>query len=116
MKCEICPLHCKLLIEKNNDNSYRVLGNKCPQGEKYALQDLEEPSRVLFSRVLLENGPMSRLHVKTDRVVPHSLKDKFIKIIENTKVKAPVFRGDVLIENVLDTGINIVSARKVNSI
>lgn len=116
MECRICPIHCNLTVEENEENSYIVFGNRCPQGEKYALKEIQEPSRILFSRVLLENGPMSRLHVKTDKVVPETLKDKFIAIIENTKVEAPVLRGDILIENILNSGINLVSARKVNSI
>lgn len=117
MICRICPVNCELKIEKDEANSsYRVSGNKCPQGHKYALREIEEPSRVLFSRVLLENAPMSRLHVKTDALVPNSLKEDFINIIEKTKVRAPVAKGHIIIENILDTGINIVSARRVNSI
>lgn len=112
MKCKICPMHCDLTIERDH-NSFIVRGNKCPQGKKYALREKEEPSRVLFSRVLLDNGPMSRLHVKTDRVVPNHIKDKCIEIIEKTRVEAPVLKGDILIENILDTDINVVSARKI---
>ena len=115
MKCKICPMHCDLTIVEDKDkNSYKEEGNKCPQGEKYLLKEREEPSRVLFSRILLENGPMSRLHVKTDRVIPSNLKDKCIDIIEKTKVKAPVLKGDILIENILNTGVNVISARRVN--
>lgn len=117
MQCNVCPIHCNLKVEKDlESNSYRVSGNKCPQGEIYALKEMEEPSRVLFSRVLLDGGPMSRLHVKTDKVLPANLKDQFIKIIESTRVRAPVSKGDILIENLLDTGINVVSARRVNKI
>lgn len=117
MKCMICPIQCQLHIKEDKENnSYIVTGNKCPQGEKYALREMKDPSRVLFSRVLLEDGPMSRLHVKTDAIVPNNLKDKFIEIIENTRTKAPIARGDIIIENILDTGINVVSARKINKI
>lgn len=114
MKCNICPLHCNLIVEgKENSKSFVVRGNKCPQGKKYALREIKEPSRILFSRVLLDNGPMSRLHVKTDRVIPNSMKDKCVEIIEKTRVEAPVLKGDVLIENILGTGANVISARKI---
>lgn len=117
MNCKICPMNCQLSIEKDaRDNSYIIRGNRCPQGEKYALKEIEEPSRVLFSRVLLDGGPMSRLHVKTDKIVPSYFKDRFIEIIEKTRVKAPVSKGDILIENILYTGINVISTRKVNAL
>ena len=117
MKCKICPIQCELHIKEDKKNdSYIVTGNKCPQGQKYALKEIKEPSRVVFSRVLLEDGPMSRLHVKTDAIVPNYLKDKFIEVIENTRIKAPISRGDIIIENILDTGINVVSARRVNKV
>ena len=115
MQCQICPMKCELTIEEDKENnSYRISGNKCPQGQKYALKEIKDPSRILFSRVLLDNGPMSRLHVKTDTIVPNHLKDEFIDIIENTRVSAPISQGDILITNILDTGINVISTRKVN--
>lgn len=117
MQCKICPMKCELTIEEDKENnSYRVSGNKCPQGQKYALKEMTDPSRVLFSRVLLDSGPMSRLHVRTDGIVPNHLKDEFIEIIENTRVSAPVSKGDVIIENIMDTGTNVISTRKVNKI
>ncbi|OLS03439.1 DUF1667 domain-containing protein [Tissierella creatinophila] len=117
MQCQICPMKCELNIEENKeDNSYKVSGNRCPQGQKYALKEMTEPSRVVFSRVLLDSGPMSRLHVKTDDIVPSYLKDKFIEIIENTRVKAPVSKGAIIIEDIMNTGINVISTRKVNKI
>lgn len=117
MQCKICPMKCELIIEDDKENnSYTVRGNRCPQGQKYVLKELKEPSRVMFSRVLLDSGPMSRLHVKTDDIVPSYLKDKFIEIIENTRVKAPISKGDIIIKDVMNTGINVISARKVNSV
>ena len=117
MECKICPMHCELSIEEDKKNdSYIITGNRCPQGEKYALKEIEEPSRVLFSRILLDKGPMSRLHVKTDGIVPSYFKERFIEIIEKTRAQAPISKGEVLIENVLYTGINVVSTRRVNSI
>ncbi|POZ93419.1 molybdopterin oxidoreductase, partial [Petrotoga halophila DSM 16923] len=36
------------------------------------------------------------------------------KILKETKVKAPVKRGDVVIQNILDTGSDIIATRSVN--
>jgi CxxC motif-containing protein len=37
-----------------------------------------------------------------------------MKILKETKVKAPVKRGDVVIQNILDTGSDIIATRSVN--
>lgn len=118
MECKICPLACNLLVSKDKGNplNYEVKGNKCNRGKEYALKEVLEPSRVLTSRVLLENGPMSRLPVKTSGVIPSDLVGKTMEIIKKTKVSAPVVKGDILIKNILDTGIDLIAARKVNKL
>ena len=77
---------------------------------------MEEPSRILTSRVLLENGPMSRLPVKTTGIIPEDLVDQCMEIIKVTKVSAPVKKGQVIIKDILGTGVDVVAARRVNKL
>lgn len=118
MKCKVCPMACDLKITKNkiNPSTIEVEGNRCNRGKEYALKEVLEPSRVLTSRVLLENGPMSRLPVKTNGIIPSDLVDKSMDIIKETKVSAPVKKGEIIIKNILNTGIDVIAARKVNSL
>lgn len=118
IKCKVCPLGCELIVKENRDDSsnYEVKGNKCNRGKEYALKEILEPSRILTSRVLLHNGPMSRLPVKTSDVVPSHLADQVMDLIKETKVSAPLVKGDILIKNILDTGVDLIAARKVNKL
>ncbi len=118
IQCKVCPIGCELIVskDKTNTSTYIVEGNKCNRGKEYALKEVLEPSRVLTSRVLLENGPMSRLPVKTNGVIPSHLADKTMEIIKETKVSAPVVKGDIIIKNILNTGIDLIAARKVNKL
>lgn len=116
MKCKVCPMECNLTVKKNKTtpSTYEIEGNKCNRGKDYALKELLHPSRVLTSRVLLENGPMSRLPVKTNGVIPSHLVNEVMEIIKKTKISAPIIKGDIIIKNILNTGIDLIAARKVN--
>lgn len=117
-KCKVCPVGCDLKIfkDESKSSSYIVEGNRCGRGQSYGVKEILEPSRVITSRVLLKNGPMSRMPVKTNGIVPEELVDECMEIIRETTVTAPVNRGDIIIKNILDTGVDLIAARKVNSL
>lgn len=118
MKCMVCPVGCDLEVieDKSSKDGYIVKGNKCNRGSEYALKEILEPSRILTSRVLLKNGPMGRLPVKTNGLVPSELVDRAMEIIKNTTATAPLKKGDIIINNLLDTGVDLIAARKVNKL
>lgn len=118
IQCKVCPISCDLIVskDKTNPSTYIVEGNKCNRGKEYGIKEMQEPSRVLTSRVLLENGPMSRLPVKTNGVIPSHLTGECMDIIKETKVSAPIIKGDIIIKNILNTGIDVIAARKVNTL
>lgn len=115
-QCKVCPVSCQLKIieDTSNSSSYTVEGNRCNRGKEFGLKEVLEPSRVLTSRVLLKHGPMGRLPVKTNGVIPKELVDKCMEIIKNTEVEAPVIKDQIIIENILGTGVDVVAARRVN--
>ncbi|NLK44348.1 MAG: DUF1667 domain-containing protein [Tissierellia bacterium] len=115
-KCKVCPVGCNLVIKKDSSNpsNYTVEGNRCNRGLEFGIKEMKEPSRILTSRVLLENGPMSRLPVKTTGIIPEELVDQCMEIIKVTKVSAPVKKDQVIIKDILGTGVDVVAARKVN--
>lgn len=116
LRCKVCSVACNLEIleDKSHKDAYIVSGNKCNRGREYALKEKLEPSRVLTSRVILKNGPMGRVPVKTNGIIPFELVDQAMEIIRNTSATAPLKKGDIIIENLLDTGVDLIAARKVN--
>ncbi len=116
--CKVCPMACNLkIVEDELDPSgYNIRGNRCNRGVEYGLKEITEPSRVLSSRVLLKNGPMGRVPVRTDAVIASHLVDDAMDLIRNTVAYAPLKRGDIIVENILNTGVNLIAARKVNKL
>ncbi|MEN2983647.1 MAG: DUF1667 domain-containing protein [Dictyoglomaceae bacterium] len=113
--CVQCPIGCKLNVEiSGDDNSIlKIDGNKCKRGIDYAQDEIKDPKRILTTSIKVVGGELPLVSVKTDK--PISI--KYIKIIMNIlksyEVKAPIKRGEIIIQNILDTRANIVATRTV---
>ena len=113
MTCIICPMGCYLEIETDGSSSYKISGNRCKRGEEYAVRELLSPMRVLTSTVKLKNSYLKKLPVKTDGPIPKNLMFECINILKSIEVEAPVKIGDIIVENILNTGVNVRSTRSV---
>lgn len=116
MVCIMCPLGCRLVVTLEDNGELLVSGNKCPRGIEYGRQEMTEPLRVLTSSVLVKNGDVPLVSVKTNKPVPRRLLNDIMDILRKTVVEAPVKSGDILIQNILDTGADIIATRNVERI
>lgn len=112
--CRVCPVGCQLKIAEDKDSKqgYRVSGNSCNRGVDFGIKELTNPSRILTGRVLLKHGNMGRLPVKTTGLVPEDKIEDCLAIFNKTTALSPIKKGDVVIENILGLGIDVVAARK----
>ncbi|MFL0247294.1 DUF1667 domain-containing protein [Candidatus Clostridium stratigraminis] len=113
LTCIGCPLGCSLEVEVDNGQVVKVSGNSCNIGHEYGIKECMNPSRIVTTTVLVENGQDSVVSVKTENDIP---KDKIfdcIKALKDIKVKAPINIGDVIVPNILNTGVNIVATKNV---
>ncbi len=110
MICICCPRGCQLTVELDQEQ-YVVTGNKCPRGKKYAIEEIESPTRVVTGSVKIIGGLHQVLPVKTDKPVPKEKIFGVMHILANTVVAAPVNMGEIIISNVAGTGVNIVATK-----
>ena len=112
MICIGCPLGCNLTVKIDGEN-IEVNGNTCPNGERYAKDEITNPTRIVTSTIKVLDGSEVRVSCKTERAIP---KDKIFACmdeIKKAKVKAPIKIGDVLIQGVAGTDINIIATKNV---
>jgi len=107
--CIVCPKGCHLQVDENND--YAVTGNGCPRGAEYGKAELTNPTRVVTSTVRCTGGAYPRCPVKTDKPIPKGKMFEVMEELNRVELIAPVNVGQVVIENVCGTGVNVVSAR-----
>lgn len=116
LTCIGCPLGCDIAVQVENGNVLNVEGNTCPKGEQYAKKEVTNPTRIITSSVKLENSTLPSLSVKTKEDIP---KDKIfdcVNALKNVSVKAPVKIGDVVLEDVAGTGVDIIATKNAVSI
>ncbi|MBR4949862.1 MAG: DUF1667 domain-containing protein [Clostridia bacterium] len=111
MTCIICPVGCNLEIETENKKIIKIKGNTCPRGEKYAQTEITNPVRTLTTTIRCSNGEI--LPVRTDNPIPKELIFKCMDIINNVVCILPISAGDIIIENILNTGSNIIASKEM---
>ncbi len=117
MTCIVCPIGCSLKVKIGKNGEFiSVSGNKCPRGAQYAKQEITDPRRVLPTSVKIINGELPLLSVRTDGPIPKRLIFDVMKIVKKIEVKAPVKRGDVIMKNILNTGVNLIATRTVQKV
>jgi CxxC motif-containing protein len=97
---------CQLTVELENGEVKSVSGNTCPRGKQYAVDECTHPMRTITSTARTDNGEV--IPVKTDRTVPKEMMFDCMKEINRAVVKLPAKIGDVVVENILGTGANVV--------
>jgi CxxC motif-containing protein len=111
--CVVCPVGCELEVVIDNGKVTGVTGNKCKRGEVYGKTEAENPVRILTSTIRVKSGVHPVCPVRTDGVIP---KDKIfpcMKKINRIEVEAPIMIGQKIIENIEDTGVNVIASRSL---
>ena len=108
MICIVCPRGCRLSVD---EQSLEVSGNFCPKGEEYGKNEIISPMRTVTGSVGITGGLHHRLAVRTDRPVPKEKMFEIMAVLHTFAVNTPIKRGQVIIENVCNTGANIIASR-----
>lgn len=111
--CISCPMGCPLRVWEEN-GEVKVEGNTCPRGKAYGIQEFTAPMRTVTSSVPVIHGQQLMCSVKTAQPVPKEKVHQVLEAIYQAQVKAPVAVGDVVLENVAGTGVDVIATRKVN--
>ena len=107
--CIVCPRGCHLEVDEN----LNVKGNSCPRGEKYGKQEVVCPMRTLTSTVKINSVLVNSLPVKTSDAIPKNRMFECLKEINKIEVNPPVMVGDIIKENILNLGVNLLATREI---
>lgn len=110
MICISCPRGCHLKVDTD---TLKVTGNTCIRGEKYGISEVTAPKRIITSTCLIEGGTIPRISVKSKDPLPKELIFQVMKAINKIRLKAPININDVIIKNVLNTGVDIIATKSV---
>lgn len=114
LTCIMCPVGC-LLEAELEEGKLALKGNGCKRGVIYAQNELSDPRRMVTSAVAVKGGVLPLVPVKTQKPVPKALINEVLLQIKTAQTKAPVRIGQVLVENVAQTGIDVVATRNIDT-
>jgi len=110
MICIVCPVGCHMNVSVVNDQ-IMVTDNQCKRGEIYAIEEMTDPKRIVPTTVKITGTFHERLPVKTDKPIKKGLIFEVMKLLNDVEVAAPIKVGEIIVENILNTGVNIVATR-----
>jgi CxxC motif-containing protein len=111
--CIICPIGCRLMVEYEDNTILKIEGFECKKGKKYASEELLNPVRTLTTTIVVKDGEIPLVSVKTDKPIPKDKLFEVMDVISEIEVFSPVSIGDVLVKNVLDFNADIVATKNV---
>ncbi len=109
--CIECPKGCSLIVDLEGCKVKSVDGAECPKGEKYAIAEIENPTRVLTSTILTEGLDLKLIPVRTNKPIPRKRMLEAAEALKKLKIKTPPAIGDVIIEDFLGMGVDIIATR-----
>lgn len=111
--CIGCPLGCPLTVEIKDGEVVTVSGNTCANGDRYARKEVTDPRRTITTTVRVEGGEQAVVSVKTALDIPKNKIFDCMREMATIRVSAPVVIGDVIAENIANTGVSVVATKAV---
>lgn len=102
--CVMCPMGCNIHIEKDGEN-FTVSGNTCKRGEVYGKAEFTTPIRMVTSSVRYFDKVAS---VRTSQPISKTAIFDVLAEIKKIKVNSPLHCGDVLVENIANSGADLI--------
>lgn len=113
--CVTCPKGCTLEVTRDGNTVVSVV-NGCKRGHEYAQQELTDPRRMVATSVRVKGGLHPLLPVYTSAPFPKPRISELLAVLREVEVEAPIKLDDIVLKNVLDSGLDIYASRTVEPI
>lgn len=121
--CITCPIGCHLSVDRLEGGEVQVSGNRCPRGAAYAREEILSPKRVVTATCRIKRpdgaGPASltaprRVPWRTTGPFPKERVLDLVALVSAMEIGLPVARGQVILSNALDTGVDVILTRSIS--
>jgi CxxC motif-containing protein len=137
LTCILCPIGCELEVTRVGDKpldrdsarasaaeedpwavpgapaAVEVKGNECDKGLAFAADEVLHPKRNLATSVPALGTAARMVSVRLTAGVPREMIFPILAEIGKLRPALPVRRGQVLIANVLGTGVDVIATRTI---
>lgn len=106
--CIVCPKGCRINIKDDI-----ISGNSCPRGKNYVIQELTDPKRMITSSFKVKNSNFLVCPCKTTSAISKNLMFDIMNEINKLEISSPIRCGQIVIKNVLNTGVDIIATKEI---
>lgn len=110
--CINCPVGCRMEVTHEGEQVLSVKGNTCKRGDTYARQECVKPLRMVTAVAPVQDRE-TPVSLKTRTPIPKKQIGECMRAIMEKPFSAPIAAGDVLIENVCGTGVDVIATKAV---
>ena len=110
--CINCPKGCHMTVEKKDDEIF-VEGNSCDKGKTYAISEMTNPLRTLTTTIPIKSKEYGRLPVISSAPLPKGKILDVMKQLKSVEAKAPIHINDVIVRDILNLGVDIISSKSI---
>ena len=111
--CVTCPRGCTLEALKNGNTVLEVTGGGCKRGKEYVKGELTDPRRMVATTVKIQGAIHPLVPVSTSKPFPKKQIPDLIRLLRIVEVKSPVKVGEVVLKDVLASGIDVLVSRSM---
>jgi CxxC motif-containing protein len=111
--CINCPLSCSLVLSEEDGEVLEVKGADCKVGERYAVEEYKNPRRMVSTTVKVANGKLPLLPVVSESPIPKGMVREAVRVLSDVVVEAPIEEGQVVYGDILGTGVDVISSRRL---
>jgi len=111
--CIRCPKGCEISTTLDGYSIKEIKGNVCKLGVEYVIHEIEDPRRVITTTVKVKNGLSPLVPVWTTNGIPKDKIFDLMSILKKIELEAPVEINTLVLKDVFQTGVNIVTSGRV---
>lgn len=111
MLCITCPMGCRLTVTHEGATVLNTEGNVCKRGSEFAQAELADPRRMVATTVRVKGALHPLLPIYTERPFPKPRIFDLLQEVRRVEIEAPVTMNQVVLENALGEGINLIASR-----
>lgn len=111
--CVTCPVGCAIEATVEDGELCEITGQACKRGVDFVREELTAPKRMLTTTVRVKGGVLPLVPVRSTAALPKELLLPVAALLRKVTLEAPVQEHQVVVANVLDTGVDIVASRDV---
>lgn len=112
--CIGCPMGCAMTVAVESGTVVSVEGHTCKRGDEYARREVIAPTRMLTTTLPVANGERPTVPVKTNGEVPKLMLLDCARALSTVKLPAPIKAGEIVVSNILGTGVDIIAVKNID--